>query len=237
MYKLNKNFFNNIENEKNAYWLGFLMADGCINETKNSKTQKIKSMHLSISLSTKDKEHLQKFLNDIESDSLIRDEFCYLNNKQYAYSRIQINNTELCRDLIRLNCIPRKSLVLRYPTAKIPENLEKDFIRGYFDGDGSVSFSENPQYYKHRNKYYLQKNFYVSILGTQDFLESISDILCKNGIKNSIKKYSKNIPEIRITGSKNLLNFAEYIYNGCSVCLDRKYEKFKYAFSKYNLAF
>lgn len=237
MYNLNKDFFKKINNEKSAYWLGFLMADGCINETRNKTTGKIKSMSLSVSLSTDDKEHLNKFLSDIESDFIVRDEICHLNGKEYKYSRIQLSNTEICRDLIELNCTPRKSLTLKYPFGKIPEEFEKDFIRGYFDGDGSVSFSENWAYYKDKNKYYLTKNFYVNILGTQDFLDVISEILAKNNIRNSIKKYKKNTSEIRITGSKNLLNFAHYIYKDSSVYLDRKYEKFIQTFPIYNLAF
>ena len=237
MYKLNEDFFKNIDNEKSAYWLGFIMADGCINEVINKKTKKLKSMNLSISLSTKDNHHLEKFLNDIESDCIVRDEVLHSKGKEYNYSRVQIYNTNICRDLIKLNCVPRKSLILKYPEGKIPECFEKDFIRGYFDGDGSVSFTEHLQYHKNKGKYYMQKSFYANILGTQNFLEVISEILSKNDIKNSIKKYSANVPEIRITGSKNLLNFAHYIYDNFSVCLDRKYNKFIQAFPRYDLAF
>lgn len=237
MYKLNENFFECIDNEKSAYWLGFLMADGCVNEYKNKRTQEVKSMCLSVSLSTRDRGHLQKFLDDIESNYSVKDEICHLNSKEYEYSRIQISSTKLCKDLVNLNCVPRKSLILKYPVGKIPENLEKDFIRGYFDGDGSISFCEHLQWYKNKGRHYMQKSIYANILGTQEFLEVISEILNKNGIKNSIKKYKKNVPEIRMSGVENLLKFAHYIYDDHSVCLDRKYEKFKYAFPKYNLAF
>ena len=76
-----KIFFKNIDNEKSAYWLGFIMADGCINEVINKKTKKLKSMNLSISLSTKDNHHLEKFLNDIESDCIVRDEVLHSKGK------------------------------------------------------------------------------------------------------------------------------------------------------------
>lgn len=40
-------------------------------------------------------------------------------------------------DLSKHGCVPNKSLILKFPTT-LPNELVNDFIRGYFDGDGSV---------------------------------------------------------------------------------------------------
>lgn len=59
------------------------------------------------------------------------------------YSRIQISSKTLTADLLKLGCTPRKSLTLKFPNDGIfkSNDLIRHFIRGYFDGDGSVFIS------------------------------------------------------------------------------------------------
>lgn len=54
----------------------------------------------------------------------------------------------MANDLINLGCIPRKTLVLKFPNeSTVPKQLIKHFIRGYMDGDGCIS-----TYYKKRKE-------------------------------------------------------------------------------------
>ena len=64
-------------------------------------------------------------------------------------------------------CTPRKSLTLKFPSLNIfkDESLVWDFIRGYIDGDGCISYAT-----KDHSKMLL------SLLGTEDFLNSIQDV-------------------------------------------------------------
>lgn len=84
----NKDFFQEINTEEKAYWLGFLYADGCIN--KIYRNNKLKSMNLEIGLCHKDEQHLQKFLNSIESNIEIKHKKSKSNGKIYESSRIII---------------------------------------------------------------------------------------------------------------------------------------------------
>jgi len=236
MYTCNSDFFKIIDNEYNAYWLGFLMADGCVLEYRNRKTNKLKAMGLQLSLSTVDRLHIENFINDIGSNTIIKDNKIMCKDTECYSSKVTICNTEMCRDLINLNCTPRKSLTLKYPIDLVPKEFEHDFIRGYFDGDGSISYSENMQYYKERQKEYLTKNFYVNILGTENFLNYLIYILNNNGIKSTLKHYKSNAFEIRITSVENLNKFYNYIYKDVNRYLDRKYLKFIDAFTHYDLA-
>lgn len=73
----------------------------------------------------------------------------------------------MCNDLISHGCVPNKSLILKPP--KIDNELINHFIRGYFDGDGCVSFNSKTKVYA------------VCILGTKEILEYI---ILHSGIKN-----------------------------------------------------
>ena len=64
MYNLNNKFFESIDCELKAYWLGFLFADGCILESFNKYTGALKAMRLQLSLSEKDIEHVKNFKHD-----------------------------------------------------------------------------------------------------------------------------------------------------------------------------
>ena len=60
----------------------------------------------------------------------------------------------MANDLINLGCIPNKSLILLPP--KLKDEFISHFIRGYFDGDGSIG--------KYKNRYK------ITFLGTNDLL-------------------------------------------------------------------
>lgn len=85
--------------------------------------------------------------------------------KQQAY-RISIYSKELSDDLTKLGCFQNKSLELKFPTNKqVPDKLIHHFMRGYFDGDGSICFGQG------------QLRF--SIIGTEDFLLKYEKIILK----------------------------------------------------------
>ncbi len=136
-YKYNKDYFKVIDTEEKAYWLGFLYADGCINELhKNGKTC---SMNLELTLAKVDKEHLEKFAKAIETNVPIKQRISRYKGKEYVSNRIIINSTKMCKDLCDLKCIPNKTYGIRFPDTNIvPKCFMKDFLRGFFDGDGCI---------------------------------------------------------------------------------------------------
>lgn len=216
-YKINENFFEKIDNEKKAYWLGFLYADGCLLE--QFKNDKLKAMVLELSLCKADESHLVKFLNDIGSDSPIKYKTVVLNEKEYFACRVTICCTKLCRDLISLGCIPRKSLSLKYPSSNVvPKEFRNHFIRGYFDGDGCI-YGNTP-----KNGVCVK----LSIVGTCDMLNGIQHELLNYKIPvNPIMNAKGNAYEIFIYGYDDIIKIFDLFYSNSSICLERKYEKFK----------
>ncbi len=125
--KFNHDFFENIDCEEKAYWLGFIMADGCVSLTQSPK--------VTIKLHQKDEQHLTAWHKALGSCLKIH----YFGNTVYSthYS------DKMCQDLIGLGCIPKKSLTLKFPVLR--EDLIRHFIRGYFDGDGCIFKSRRGQ--------------------------------------------------------------------------------------------
>jgi len=122
-FKVNENFFDKINNEKKAYWLGFITADGAITGNKT----------LRIELSSKDHTHIEKFKKDIESEHNVN--VYTKNNKKYSY--IAITNKKIKHDLAKYGVVGNKTHKTFFPN--ISNKLKHHFIRGYFDGDGWIS--------------------------------------------------------------------------------------------------
>ena len=121
--------FESIDNPFKAYWLGFLYADG--NITYNLLKTKYS---VELCLSEKDLDHLEKYKNFLNTSKKIS---YRSNTKSY---RLNIQSKKMCENLINLGCTPKKSLTLKFPEF-LSEDLVNHFIRGYFDGDGSISIS------------------------------------------------------------------------------------------------
>jgi hypothetical protein len=172
---INYSFFSK-PNEINSYWAGFIAADGCIIDTDRSK-------RLSINLSSKDKNHLVLLSNLLDVPL-----YTY-KTKQHDVSRLSLRSNKLCLDLENnFNITPRKSLTLKPP--KLSAKLQRSFISGYFDGDGSL--------YVIRNKRYTYPG--LSILGTEAMLLWIQQHILENvsEIMTLIKR--KSIPDLRKLG-------------------------------------
>lgn len=223
-YSYNEDYFKKIDTAEKAYWLGFLYADGCI--TRYYRNEKLKSMSLELTLQDEDCEHLVKFKNALESNVPIQHKV--VNNK-YKSDRIVINCTSMCRDLIKLGCTPTKSLILEFPSSDIlPDKYIRDFIRGYFDGDGGVSYTEGAYYNKDRKKEYIQHSYSCYFCGNKQFLNELKIVLENNNIKVSDLREDKrsNAVNIYIYGKENIERFKEFLYTEDCVSLSRKYDKF-----------
>ncbi len=156
-YFVNHNFFKK-QSPEMAYILGWFFSDG--NVSTNNYC-------ISIHLNKKDHYILEEISQILENNRPI---YKY-NNSSY----LRIDSKVLANDLIDLGCIPKKSHKLKFPNIK--NKFISHFIRGYFDGDGSIHFNK-PNTIK------------ISFLGTEQFLEKLrSKINNKLNIKmNPITK-------------------------------------------------
>jgi DNA-binding transcriptional regulator WhiA len=197
-YKLNENFFDELT-EKSSYWLGFLYADGYV-RMKDGKSGELK-----LKLKDTDKNHIEKFLKDIECKKPIK---CGVDGKS-KFCSVTVYSNLLVNKLFDLGCVNNKTQKIRLP--KLSEPFMSHFIRGYFDGDGSI--------HKIKNR---PNSFSVSICSNNEFNDNIIDFL---GYGKPYKY--ENYSVIKISKIMDILNFKNYIYSNAVTLLERKLIKFE----------
>lgn len=205
-YFYNKNVFEKIDVEEKAYWLGFISADGCINDTKKSK-------NLEITLCSKDENHLIKFCKFIGLTSeRIKHKKCYLKetDKTYDAIRVSVYNTKICNDLIKLGVTPRKSEIIKF-NKNINSELKYHYIRGYIDGNG---------YFRKISRNSCELAIVSSINFIKGFIEFTN--IEKYKIYNASK--SGNVKKLHVSG-KDAFRILEKSYLNSNIYLDRKYNK------------
>jgi hypothetical protein len=209
-YYCNDKYFEEINTEEKAYWLGFLYADGYVRMNKG------RSGVLRLKLKNTDKPHIEKFNKCLDSNYLIKEmesKVKYKLGYSISYcSCLVISNTKIVKDLYKLGCLSNKTFKISFPNIEI--NMIRHFIRGYFDGDGSAFISNNR----------IGCSF---TSGSNLFLEQIKEILCSElNIGNSkITKY-KNANKISWTAKEDIIKISSYFYEDSNIYLNRKKEIF-----------
>lgn len=209
-YLCNEEFFNQ-DNEQSFYWAGFIMADGCV----KLKDQKYKQ--LSIGLAISDIDHIEKFKCNIKFEGPI------FSGTYDGLGRcdVTISSDKIFDSLARFNIVPRKSMIAKFPEWLIMHPLVHHFMRGYFDGDGSI-YTQDPR----KNG---RLNFHMSTRGTPDLLRIYRQILEENTIiKKRIKPIRVNSGQgvLEYGGNKIMLSIREFLYKNATIWLDRKHERF-----------
>ena len=206
-FKVNEKFFDNIDNEIKAYWLGFLYADGSLNENQ-----------FQICLKIDDKSHLEKFKDAIQSDNSVK-EITKKNHKKHIAALFRLSSKYFCNSLIENGCVKNKTFIVKFPN--IASNLERHFIRGVFDGDGTIGIMNKKYGYKKWTIYSASK----------EFCNKISSIL--NAAQIKTKFYTRKYKDGRLPGynaevhrKDEFKKLYEYLYKDASIFLERKRERF-----------
>lgn len=197
-YSFDRNYFKEINTEEKAYWLGFIAADGCVSAKMNS---------IRVDLKSSDAEHLEKLRTSISGNQPIavahRGASCYMD----------MNSKQMAEDLFQLGVTPNKSLTLDIKFDLIPEELIHHFIRGYFDGDGSINYYTRPPYW--------YDEWELSFISTEKVLLKIQEYL---GISRKLFSCGKNY-RFCYKSKKDIEKVLKYMYDGATIYLERKYEK------------
>ena len=205
----NEDYFSVIDTEEKAYWLGFLSADGYI-----TKQRKHCSYRVGVSLAIFDKEHLNKLKNALNSNHEIK---VYRNSEknefgQTEYCRLIFSSNKFANDLIEKGCVPNKSDILQYMgDIVVPKEYEIDYIRGYFDGNGSISFTD--------------KTKKLSLCGTKEMLQGFLTYFNYNIKMDKRRDNGTNNYSISFTHRK-AYGILKQMYENSHIYLDRKYEKY-----------
>lgn len=213
---LNVDFFKKWSPEM-AYVLGYFCADGgmFINSGGSKYIQFVST----------DYELLRKVKKILKSKHKIALKRKSNENWKNTYL-LEIGSKEIYDSLIELALSPNKEFRLTLPD--VPDKYLRHFVRGYFDGDGCISYG----FYKRKNR--KKKNFVLMVRfasGARGFLENLSKrISWSMNFKEG--RLSKNGTSFHLTYSKNKsIKLFYYMYNNVSQdqYLKRKYNKFQEA--------
>ncbi|WP_243525718.1 LAGLIDADG family homing endonuclease [Bacillus pseudomycoides] len=206
-FTYNNDFFRCIDTEDKAYWLGFLYADGYLDVPDNK-----------LVLETKydDREHLKKLINHLCPQKIYKKKTIEKFGNVYDSAFVYFNSPEIVGDLINIGCTGVKTFTLEFPKGRISPELLRHFIRGYFDGDGSVL--------PIKDRY----GVYVEYCGNEGFLNDLQIYF-----KSIIEEYTvvKLSPKgkaftFRKGGNEVSFDLYKYMYKDATVYLDRKYQRF-----------
>ena len=161
LYK-NKEYFS-VQSPNMAWVLGFLAADGNISKKGNN---------INIKLSSVDREVLERIKEDIEIENPIHD---FTNRQGFDYSELSWTCKEHREELAKYSIVPRKTFILEPPYV-LDKKYWLDYVRGYFDGDGSVNLIE-----VNGKKHYTALRWQVCS-ATPSVLEFVLDVLEYYGI-------------------------------------------------------
>lgn len=202
-YNIDETFFDKIDTEEKAYFLGFLYADGYNNTERNS---------VALSLKDDDKEVLERLNSLFQPDKPLQYVKIKTTNSSNQW-RLVIANKHISQRLIDLGCNKAKTYTLEFPKEKqVPSNLIRHFVRGYFDGDGWVGKKA------------------ISIVSTLDFCNSLAKILkelfninCYIRARHPERNNTIRMLELNKKSARTFLN---WIYKDSNIHLQRKYDRY-----------
>lgn len=215
-YNLDESFFEKIDNEEKAYWLGFFSGDGTITDENRLKLR----------LAIKDKVHLKKFKEIVQWNG--RDYF----PKDQKALEVNFRSFKMVKDLANYFVTPRKTFAVKFPN--IPKSLERHFIRGVFDADGCINKSIRLTRGK-SGQIYICYGGEFSIEGNEEFVSEIQKRLMELGLPQTSLNYSgKTINRVRYGGINQLRKIYNYLYKDATVFLERKKKLFEEILKNYH---
>ena len=195
-YDLDEHFFDVIDTEEKAYWLGFLTADGYVHEPYFVSTR----------LKRADRSHLGLLKEAVRSDAPIYDGVATRKGKKYPYSGLDLNSVILVRALVRLGVMQAKSNKVK-PCGAVPEHLLRHYWRGVFDGDGCISISG--------------KRIQIRLTGSTNITEAFRSYLALHGVLTSWYHHGKG-GLVCTAGRDRPAAALEVLYDRANIFLFRK---------------
>lgn len=217
-YDIDSDFFKNINTEEKAYILGFICADGHIS---------VDSYRIMIEIMDSDYKLLESIKDAMKSTHPIKRHIRY-NNPYKKFKRpitenckLVMNGKELIKPLQEMGLDNHKTYSLNAEIMKyIPQNLVRHFLRGYFDGDGNVTWG------KHYSSGY---KYIINVCGNKEFLENSFQKYFPSNCKLYHDKKSKQCYSWKVANKKDVLKFLNYIYKDAKIFLERKFKIYQYA--------
>lgn len=205
-YNINEHFFDIIDCELKAYWLGFLLADGNIGRSGRNGM----AYQLRCTLQRRDHEHLTKLASHMQSNHPVTNGYSTdtVTGKKHPITKLIITSKTLGLALLEKGWDDFKKKGSCKILEKTPTNLQRHIVRGLIDGDGWLCYSSR------------------WVIGYCDLHKSVVEWV-RNWINHgnpSIKQPKMNKSyAVHYTGGRQTRHIANILYSDASVYLSRKY--------------
>lgn len=222
-YEVKDDFFKTIDSEEKAYLLGFFLADGSYGLGSGCKN----SYRYQIKLQEKDLEIVNMYKKYITPDSplIYKEPFTDKKGTNHSGSYcLRWTSSTMHYDLEKYNIFPRKTYDIEFdfPFNEIPEEFIWDFIRGFFDGDGQISYSEET----HQITYALYGTSFLFLSKLGEFFEKEFNVEKR---VEGVKKSKMILYTLRFSANQHRALFIENLYiklyQNKKLFLKRKQEK------------
>lgn len=204
---LKEDFFECIDSEEKAYFLGLMLTDGNVYKTKKGIWQ------IGIELSIKDKDIIEIFRKLLNSNAKIT----YRKRENTEMVSIKIYSEKMAKDLSKYGVIPNKTKLTKH-LPNINKIFQKDFIRGMLDGDGAI--------YKRKgnNKEYNNITFCSYHYSICEEFKKICDSYLDEPNKTKISKdKGKEIYRVHYNKQSQVKQLVTVLYKDSNYYLTRKY--------------
>ena len=227
IYKVNHEYFEEIDNEYKAYILGLIYADGCIWQPVGNR-----QLQLRINLQEEDGYILEKFATEAGGRDVKTTHYPSNVSKQWKKtSTVDIHSTKMCQTLIGYGCNIQKSRVgMTFP--KLDETLIPHFIRGFMDGDGSIIIKPLGYKYKRKTTYtistpHVQRyKLRVAFCSTdKTFLEKLFEHLPIKKFYMAKRITKQTVYILWIENTNDVQSCLTYLYQDAYYFLRRKHDK------------
>jgi hypothetical protein len=196
-------YFDAIDTEAKAYWLGFLMADGCVSGTG----------YVKVGLAAKDRGQLEKLRAALQATYPIGAHTARSSGKTYPVASLILRSDGLAAGLARHGVTPRKTHTATPPALRA--DLMRHFWRGVFDGDGCICLSG--------------RAWVATLVGSRATTEAFAAFAreaCGTTARAARHASSRTISHLQVGGNLKVARLLAALYDGATVYLDRKHARY-----------
>lgn len=221
---INEDFFQIIDDEFKAYFLGLIIADGNIFDPKG--TDHPGQKWISITLDDNDIYMLEKFKEITGTSTKVASD-------GRGSSYVAIRSDKMANDLEKYGVIPQKSFKTRFPF-EVDKKYYRHLIRGIIDGDGSIqTYWHTPKDGRKRFKHS------ISCCGTHRLMSEMIDVITKElklEFKPVVYDYkNRTLSEFKVTNINDMLKFGNWLYDKSNIYLYRKKDNYDMFLNRYKL--
>lgn len=213
--EMKEDYFETIDTEYKAYFLGYLITDGCVHEPIDGRQSSI-----SLSIKSEDDYILYKLKEEIKLNTdVVKD--------KRGCSTIAMRSDKIASDLKKFGIVPNKTELTFFPILD-KKDLMPHLIRGMIDGDGCVRSTVN----KHNKHVHV-----IDICGTPEVVKGMIDFIYDELNINSSKiyHYTETFCQSKWQNINSFFTLGDYIYKNSHIHLERKRNAFIDFLNHYNI--